>query len=373
MKFTFRLLAFLILLGCSKTGLKPDPDGSSKSLTKTLNVNLNKDIEDSCLENRMAIDIGSGSTKMLVAQVNFCLKQINNIFESKSVGLKLKEIVERNQNTIPKYMLAKISKVILSWKGEHRDLNIKYFRAIGTEIFRQATNGSEFLDKLSKLIQMKVRLIDQSTESKLGFFAAQGVSPFSQKKVVVWDIGGGSMQLTGLSASGNYIFQKSKVASVSFKNKILKLKTSSKSISPNPLGEPLADRSVILAKKLALQNLNRRLKTDLKSKKILGIGGVHNKSVYRQVTEILRPKVNKLELNLPSKRQVKKRTLNHYTQTDLRKVLRIMATKTDAQIGSDYPETDVTNIALVLGHMEAFAIGRVYVINADLTYGLILL
>jgi hypothetical protein len=99
--------------------------------------------------------------------------------------------------------------------------------------------------------------------------------------------------------------------------------------------------------------------------------------VYRQVEKFRSPqKEQELEKSLPGKKDQPKnqpRTENFFTTTDLKKVLDQKMNLTDQQIQGDYPETDITNLALVLGFMKALNVDKVEVIPADLTYGLIVM
>ena len=57
---------------------------------------------DECLKNRAAFDIGSGTTKMMVAQVDTCLQQVNQIFEEREIAVAYKEDLDSSQGKFSK-------------------------------------------------------------------------------------------------------------------------------------------------------------------------------------------------------------------------------------------------------------------------------
>ncbi len=380
----FILYSLLSLtLGCSSTSdLIPDPNPvllADKALAPTLqNINPSSD----CLENRMALDIGSGSTKVLIAEVDFCLQRLHKIYFKDSKPIKIKEQLKLNNQTIPESIQVELINVIRDWKLAHKNLKIKTYLAVATEVFRQAKNGTTTLAQITKATKIKVKLIQQTDEAKIGFYSALALSPYDSSQIAAWDIGGGSQQLTLLNSENNFITYQGKMASVSFKDLVLNLKfkeeVASKN-SPNPLGPLLADMALKKIEKYSRNDVPAALQKQLKTKIILGIGGVHNQSLAKQLVQ---NKTNVSESELPKQLPAKQtvvasepepnEVLVSYTPQDLLRLLQKQAELADPQLNSEYPETEVTNIILVLGYMNALAIPKVSLVPADLTYGLIL-
>lgn len=377
MKFFFAFLV-VILQGCATsqntsdevdpTDLTPDPvltpaaPQSSRASKKSQN--------DGCLENRMALDIGSGSTKILIAQVNTCLQLIHEVYFKDSQSIKVKESLTSSQE-IPENILKQLENTIATWKKNHSHLNIKTYKGAATAVFRHAKNGSDIIHKLSQRLKISIHIIDQNKEAQLGFLSAVAQSPYKIQDIIVWDIGGGSMQLTSYLGQGEFLYHKGQTASVSFKDLVLKLKpTSENTTSPNPLGDKVAVLATNEAKKIGLNTLEDDFKNAVRTKKVIGIGGVLAKSVFRQINETLKTKT--LQAYLPGMNPQEDDDLPFFTDTEIDRTLKLKASWNDKQIGGDYPETDVTNLALVSGFMKALNLKKVYVVNTDLTYGLIL-
>lgn len=311
---------------------------------------------EQCLENRATIDIGSGSSKILVATVNTCIQKIEKILHQDSASLKFKEALNTNQNSLPDTLLQQTIQTLKAWKKDYKKWNVTSYQAVATEVFRQARNGTDFIVQISQATEIPIQIIDQTEEAKLGFWSAIASSSKSVHEVVVWDIGGGSMQMISYDPDGDYNLYMGKMASVSFKDLILKKKASSvRARTPNPLGTKWASQSVKLAERFAVDHVPAKIKTEIQNKKVVGIGGVHSKSIQNQIL------------------QGTKSDSFTYNQETLSQTLQTRSLLSDKDLSSAYPETDVTNLALVLGFMKALNISEVEVISADLTAGLLLM
>lgn len=383
MKAFIFILSILLLQGCATQNkssemdpqdLVPDPPSQSQPAVKKKRSNK-EIVADSCLENRMSLDIGSGSTKVLVAEVNTCLQLINKVYFKDSQSIKVKESLQAN-NEIPNSIVQELEKTISGWKRQHENLKIKTYKGVATAVFRQAKNGADVIKKISEELKIPIQLIDQNREAQLGFYSAVAQSPFKIQDILVWDIGGGSMQMTAYLGKSQFVYHQGQTASVNFKEQVVQLKfpniKSNLPKSPNPIGPKVSAKAVSVAQKIGQATIEDDFKRMAHSKKIIGIGGVLAKSVYRQVNDYARPKT--LESSLPGMKsgQNDEDEALFFTENDLDNTLKRKALLSDAQLGGEYPETDVSNIALVLGFMKALDVKKVYIVNADLTYGVIL-
>ncbi len=202
---------------------------------------------------------------------------------------------------------------------------------------------------------MKVRIIDQDEEGILGFRGAIALTPVQPQNAVVWDIGGGSMQLTTLSNSGTYLIEHGKLASIPFKNAIIQQiekKDLKEVTSPNPINKEEMESAIEFAKQKA-QETDPFFITKLASPntQVLAVGNLFNLGI--------RPLIDKDML----------------TQAQLSDSLKGMVGKSDTQIiGDVIPEVGtVLNPLLVLGYMKGLNIHEIHFVkvnNADgaLTY-----
>ncbi len=325
---------------------------SSIFTTSCSNLKLSENRSNTCLENQAALDIGSGSSKILVAQMDTCAGKIKKIIWKDSKSLKIKESLVENQ--IPEEMAVQLNMTISKWKAKNKFLKIKIYKAVATEVFRQAQNGQAVISKLEIDQQIKINIIDQKQESILGFWSAVTQSGFEPNSIMSWDIGGGSMQMTTLDSNGKFIFYNGKMASVSFKNDFLRTTKcfNKPDCSPNPLGLNGALSAIKIAEIFAKKDVPVIIKKEIKNKKVIGIGGVHSKSILDQLLKFQSSEKN-------------------FNLNNLQSLIFNNAKLSDSDLGGEYAETQVTNIALVLGFMKKLEIPVVYPVGCDLTQGLL--
>eukprot|EP00746_Dinoflagellata_sp_MGD_P002698 gnl/MRDRNA2_/MRDRNA2_105272_c0_seq1.p1 gnl/MRDRNA2_/MRDRNA2_105272_c0~~gnl/MRDRNA2_/MRDRNA2_105272_c0_seq1.p1 ORF type:complete len:386 (+),score=79.14 gnl/MRDRNA2_/MRDRNA2_105272_c0_seq1:132-1160(+) len=155
------------------------------------------------LERRLAIDIGSGTTKLMVADVDIkrqCVVQVvltrevpvlYGISSKQSSDGCLTEAIQQEGLKTLKEMLAAAD-----------TLKPKCITAVATEVFRRAPNGREFARRISEEVGICVSVIDQSQEAQLGLFTAAALAPIPLKELIMWDCGGSSFQLVSCGPSG---------------------------------------------------------------------------------------------------------------------------------------------------------------------------
>lgn len=304
----------------------------------------------SCLVKRAAFDIGSGSTKMTLAKVNTCESKIVEVFFEDQAAVGYKQSLYDNDNTFSQKILEKGISELKELKQTAIELGVTEFSALATQAFREASNGQKALDQISDEVDLKIRVINQELEAKFGYLGAKVKHPFSDDEdILVWDIGGGSMQMTFVK-DGKFHYYLGKLASVSFKETVLKNLYKGQKSSPNPIGKERSKKARVLARFFASANVSAEVKNYIKTARVFGIGGVHYYSVRKQ--------------------SLKKGHI--YNQTQLRVALNKRSKLSDKQIGGKFASTDVTNIALVLGFMESLGMRKVETLKVNMSHGLFL-
>lgn len=336
---------------------------------------------DPCLKRRGAIDVGSGSTKAFAAVVDVCStpKRIVQKLLDEKVKISFGEAIEQSpEHTIPAEMVTDAAIKIANLAEKMVLQKVESIDAVATAAFRKAENGEsaakEISRKTSEVLKsdaaprsFRFRIIPQSEEAGIGARSALANLPASNAgTVVVWDIGGGSMQMTALSKdeNGNEQLQSfyGERASVTFKNEVireLEKKDPAVQKSPNPLGRN-AKKAAALAKKQAENDLGPFLSLHKSHPRWVGIGGVLAISVQKQIDH---------EVGAP---RLTPGQVNSFTQLALAKTLEKRANRRDEEIESEYRETEITNLALVLGFMQALKADKVETVEASLTQGLLL-
>lgn len=310
--------------------------------------------EESCLENRAALDIGSGATKYKVFSFDHCKHQIDKLIFEKQFPILFKENLNKSADKkFTEPVLKEFSEAISEIKKKNEELKVVQFKGMATEAFRQSENGKEFLKIISDKENISLQVITQEEESNLGFKAAfqNEAKSTAGKNQMMWDIGGGSMQIV-LKENDQYFRYLGKLASVSFKDLVIK-EIKKKSLDELKTPNPLTVKEVKLSTQLAkdeVKNIPNNLKKKIgKNTVIVGVGGVFQYSLLGQLKKE-----------------------KEFTLKDLKKLIKSQRKLKDEELKSTYASTDVTNIILVASFMEALKINHIIVRKANLTDAIVL-
>ena len=145
---------------------------------------------------RAAFDIGSGATKLLVADVAGGLISARLLEENIPIAYKTDAQANGGHlsNEIQEQGLALLGRLVEAARG----LGAVEACAIATEVFRTAPNGDDFLERIRVKTGLEVRIIDQAAEAALGLATAEALGAGGRPS---WDSGGGSFQITARGAS----------------------------------------------------------------------------------------------------------------------------------------------------------------------------
>ena len=205
-----------------------------------------------CHQRLGSFDIGSGSSKAYAAEVDICKKKIRSVLFDKTTPIAFEEDLKKSKNNqLSHKIIEQAEKDLAPFLAEMKKLNLKMISGLATSTFRKANNGAEVIERLSKKLQISLFVIDQNQEAEIGYLSAlSGVT--SEADVIVWDIGGGSMQMITKVGNKTELYL-GELASISFKNKViqdLQKKDPQVISSPNPMGNQ-AKEAVALAKAAA--------------------------------------------------------------------------------------------------------------------------
>jgi exopolyphosphatase/guanosine-5'-triphosphate,3'-diphosphate pyrophosphatase len=226
---------------------------------------------------------------------------------------------------------------------------------VATSVFRKAINGTDVIKTFARKLNLRLEVISQQTEAQLAYYSVLALldeKVVDPKKVVIWDIGGGSMQIFSMTDAKKPLTYLGDLASVTFKNMIIEVlqsKSLDETTSPNPIGDK-REQVVALARSYSKLHVPTDLKTLIKDRVVIGVGGVHGFSIK-----------NQLQLKDPI-----------YTLDEITKAGKGQSLKSDKDLEGDYRATDVSNLLLVQGFMEGLGIKEVRVMNANLIQGALL-
>jgi exopolyphosphatase/guanosine-5'-triphosphate,3'-diphosphate pyrophosphatase len=307
--------------------------------------------ESKCIVRRAAFDIGSETTKIKVARVDSCLqKKLKVVYKQ-----EIKVLYAENNRSGSLNTQIRNSGIIAlkELKNEAINNRAEAFAGVATESFRQASDSSDFLKEVKAKTGITIKLINQEQEAVLGYVAASSAFAGGPEKIIVWNIGGESMQMVFSDKNRKYIIYQGKIASVSFKEKILKhilQRKPGQHSSPNPIGKENLKKAIEMAESFA-GDVPEEIKKAIRKPDtiILGIGGVHNESI---------------------KKQLKLR--DEYTREEIIKAVNSRIGLNDNEIGGYYADTEISNLILVLGFMEKLGVKRIRLVNVNLTDGILI-
>ena len=291
-----------------------------------------------------AIDCGSNSTRLLIAEVR--AGELFPLFKTHKVT-KTSEGLE-SSNEISKDAKNRLIKVLREYLKRIDTENVDQIFITGTAVFRDANNSDEVIEEIRKKLDLEIQVISGQEE---GYLTSLGVlsSDAINNNFFIVDIGGRSTELIYDSENRTNVHSLD-LGVVSLTERISNI---------NPMGE--ADRNE--GDNLIQQNLD--LEIDTKNISMIGVSGTFTSiaSIY------LGQKIyNEEEIHLT--------TLNNSWIQNLSAELNQM---TEAQIISSYPSLDPkraktlsTGVLIVCNIMKKFNFQELKVSKSDILEGLIL-
>lgn len=333
-----------------------------------------------CLQIRGAFDVGSGSTKLKVAQVDVCKKAIMKIIfpvkpddfeqavEKVSYKKDLKKSyidTDRKSGLLSKEILEVGVKAMLRLKALAKKVGATSFAGVATSAFRQAKNGAAVAAQLSQRTGIPVSVISQKQEGMLAYHAVTSMFPsISTDKLLVWDIGGSSMQMIMRSGAKQTHFYLGKLASVPMAFQVaavIQRKKGKLRMAPNPISARQSSEALLYVKTVAKKEVPKVIQEKASGVTVVGVGGVHFFSVRGQVA--------------PGKGSYSLKALQKGIKDRLMLDDKALAKKNNPaapQKEMRFIRTQLTNLLLVAGYMSALKIKKVRVASINLANGLFL-
>eukprot|EP00931_Biecheleriopsis_adriatica_P005311 TRINITY_DN106837_c0_g1_i1.p1 TRINITY_DN106837_c0_g1~~TRINITY_DN106837_c0_g1_i1.p1 ORF type:complete len:341 (+),score=71.65 TRINITY_DN106837_c0_g1_i1:45-1025(+) len=155
------------------------------------------------VQRRAAFDIGSGATKLMIADVDGSTVTQQVFGKEVPVAFAV-DWKQSSDGQLSEEIQAKGLEVLrsfLSTCDEHAvPTNARC--AIATEVFRKASNGTAYLERVQAL-GLPVKMLSQSEEAEVGFKTAVALQDGPAKDVICWDSGGASFQITSRNSGGS--------------------------------------------------------------------------------------------------------------------------------------------------------------------------
>jgi exopolyphosphatase/guanosine-5'-triphosphate,3'-diphosphate pyrophosphatase len=147
-----------------------------------------------------AMDIGTNSIRCIVVEADH--KGGYKVLDDEKSTVRLGEQLART-GAISSEASARALAAVGHFRKLIAGLKVSAVEAIATSAMRSASNGQELLDALSAEFGHEIRVISGLEEAELAMVSAQRHFDMEYKRYAVFDIGGGSLEIT--TALGNHI------------------------------------------------------------------------------------------------------------------------------------------------------------------------
>jgi exopolyphosphatase/guanosine-5'-triphosphate,3'-diphosphate pyrophosphatase len=149
-----------------------------------------------------AMDIGTNSIRCIVVEADH--KGGYRVLDDEKSTVRLGEQLAKTGSISP-HASARALEAVGRFRKLIAGLKVDAIEAIATSAMRRAGNGQELLDALSGEFGHEIRVISGLEEAELAMISAQRHFDMEYKRYAVFDIGGGSLEIT--TALGNHIEQ----------------------------------------------------------------------------------------------------------------------------------------------------------------------
>ena len=298
-------------------------------------------------------DVGSGTTRMQVADIAECLNSGPRSLLRREVALGFAADLERQDEArFSDAMMQQATAALASLAEIARNAGAEELLGVATAAFRRAENAVELTQDWQIRFGLQLNIISQAEEARLAYRMIE-IGLDDPSALVVWDIGAGSQQLVWRRPEdGRFEYFNSSLAAVTFRNLAMReLGRPSDAVTPNPIWPAEAS--------LLRHRVRERVSAEVPpvlvalirgGARVVGVGGVHGASLIGQVGL---------------------RSGDELSRSRLAEVLDHRLGLDDAAVGGAYADTQVTNLILVLELMSIYGIESYRATRADLTDALL--
>jgi len=361
------LSAGLILSTLNLTAQTTSVLPTQSTTTTTISSTTTTTIETHPTEIRAAIDIGSGSTKLKVAEVDKKTNKIIKVLFKKEIAIAFEKQLSHSPDT--KFNQQIIDQAIHTFATLKDDaLKFHAIKVVGiaTASFRKAKNAEVLIEAVKQRTGVEIDVIDQDQEGHIAFQGAIATCKDAcNTNAVTWDIGGGSVQYTIENKAGQLVVYKETLASVAFQNYIMtaiQKKPLSHETSPNPMSAEDVKQALPYAAGFA-QQVTPEILTKIRTNGtiIMGVGGVFAGQIARMFNK-------KEDEELLVTTDMLQQKLSYYSGLDnkgLEQAILKDVSASNAKELTAHLNTFYTNIVLILGTLEGLQIKEFFVVDVN--------
>ncbi|MGO0307550.1 Ppx/GppA phosphatase family protein [Endozoicomonas acroporae] len=299
------------------------------------------------LERRMAIEINANSIHFAIADVNNKTDKVYRHLDYGSLDAGFYDDLSASDNGFfSNFMLKKAQRLFQKLRTRQEHFKAVQVRAIATDIFREAHNAEELVQKIRRTTGIDIRILSPEEEDRMDFFSALTATDNSETPVV-WDIGKESFQLIISDPEAGPFAHKGDFGSVSFMEylkEVVQNKPTHLPGSLSPISTEELEAGITFARYLARRTpviIRNELKKD--QVKITGIGPVFQEGFAEDITM-------------------------HQMSLDKGKLERYILDQASS-IGTN--EASLSSAILVFGFMEELDITQMFISDHNSTVGML--
>ncbi len=182
---------------------------------------------------RAAFEFGSGSIRVQVADVDTETGAILRTVHSESALVRLSDdLITQSDKKFSKEIQDTAINIAKKLKERAIELNAKEFQGIATEAYRVASNGELLTGRYSEELGVPVTVISQEEEGRLGFLALVSEYNLDPFKILCWDTGGGSLQISYMEENGEMKVYKAPLGISTTKSAVRHIKKEASTLNP---------------------------------------------------------------------------------------------------------------------------------------------
>lgn len=307
---------------------------------------------DGDIERRAVLDIGSGGTKVAIADVDTESRQISEVLFEQSYPVPYQASLDKSYDgNFDAETKALGLKTFEEIKEIALTFNVAKITALATSAFRKANNAKAFIEEVRQQTDIAIRIIPQREEGEIAFHSAVSTNQFNAADILVWDIGTGSMQMTAINSNAEFsVYMGEHMGSTAFKSYITDVIQDKEDDdhSPNPISPEdlkMADSYARAFARKALPIIKDKINNQAL---VIGIGRLFYHS--------LRP------IALQN---------SAITRKGLRTYINESLNKSDEELDNPFAQSDITNCILALAVMKALHIHEIVPIETTATRGIL--
>jgi exopolyphosphatase / guanosine-5'-triphosphate,3'-diphosphate pyrophosphatase len=146
-----------------------------------------------------AIDVGSNAIRFTAAEFAAPLDYAP-LLEVR-VPVRLGHDVFLTGRLAPEALDAAVE-ALVAFRRHMEDLGINHYRAVATSATREARNGDDLVARVRADAGLELEVITGTEEARLGFEAMRSRVPLGDQKWIIVDLGGGSVEVSLVDATG---------------------------------------------------------------------------------------------------------------------------------------------------------------------------